>query len=63
MTTSCAELGDEDGYSCITGATLQKAIKELKENPDTRASMVMELRDRILKKEADLKVSDIALVL
>lgn len=48
---------DQDGFSCITGATLQKAIDELNENPATRASKVRELRDRILIKETELRVS------
>ncbi len=57
MATSGLELEEEDGYSSISGATLQKAMKELKENPDTRASMVKELRARIIMKETDLKVN------
>lgn len=47
----------EDGCSCISGETLRKAIEELKENPATRGSMIKDLRDRILVKEAELKVS------
>ena len=47
----------EDGYSCITGTTLQKAIEELNENPATRGSVVKELRDRICAKEKELGVS------
>lgn len=47
---------DEDGFSCISGETLQKAMDELKEDPATRASMVRELRSRVLTKEAELKV-------
>ena len=51
----------EDGYSSITGGTLQKAIKELNENPVTRGSIVKELRDRICAKEKELEVSRIFL--
>lgn len=46
----------EDGYSCISGETLEKAIKELKENPATRGNVVRDLRDRILVKEREFKV-------
>lgn len=45
-----------DGYSCISGETLQTAIKELKEDPATRGAMVRELRDRILLTEGEVKV-------
>jgi ADP-ribose pyrophosphatase YjhB (NUDIX family) len=44
------------GFSNISGETLQKAIKELKENPATRDDVVRELRDRILLKERESKV-------
>lgn len=39
----------EDGYSSISGETLQKAMTELKENPATRGDAVRDLRDRILR--------------
>lgn len=48
---------EDDGYSGISGETLQKAMDELKEDPSTRATMVRDLRDRILVKETELKVS------
>lgn len=44
----------EDGYSCISGETLQKAMEELKEDPNTRGDMVRELRDRIIVKEKEV---------
>ena len=48
---------EEDGFSCISGATLQKAIEELNENPAIRASAVKELREKILLKEVEVRVS------
>ena len=50
--------GDEDGYSSITGCTLDKAMDELNENPVTRSSMVKELRVKILQRKAELQVLD-----
>lgn len=52
----------EDAYSSISGETLQKAIKELKEDPTTRGDLVRELRDRILLKEEEMKVCRLGLV-
>lgn len=54
MATSLSD--EEDGYSCISGETLQKAMEELKEDPNTRGDMVRELRDRIIVKERELEV-------
>ena len=54
---SSTEFCDEDGYSCITGETLKKAMEELGENPSTRASMVKSLREKILTKESESDVS------
>jgi len=48
---------EEDGYSSISGETLQKAMKELKEDPATRGNIVKELRERILVEESELRVS------
>lgn len=47
---------DEDGYSSITGSTLDKAMDELNENPATRSSMVKELRIKILQRKSELQV-------
>ena len=51
---ACTELEGEDGYSSIRGATLEKAKRELKEDPMTRGQAVRELRARILQKERDV---------
>lgn len=53
-----AAVGSEldDGYSSISGETLERAIKELKEDPNTRGDLVRELRDKILRKEREVKV-------
>ena len=55
MASSCTELEGEDGYSSISGVTLEKARKELKEDPRTRGQAVRELRARIVQKEADVR--------
>ena len=49
-------MDEEDALSLISGETLQKAVKELNENPATRGNLVRELRQRILAKEQELKV-------
>ena len=49
-----SEGSDEDGYSSISGETLQKAMTELQENPATRGNMVRELRGRILFEESEV---------
>ena len=36
-----------DGISCISGETLEKARRELGEDPETRAAIIQELRDKI----------------
>ena len=51
---ACTELEGEDGYSSIRGATLEKAMRELKEDPKTRGQAVRELRARIVQKERDV---------
>ena len=48
---SASNSNEEDGYSCISGETLKKAMAELNEDPTTRSSMVREFRERILKME------------
>lgn len=55
MASSCTYLEGDDGYSIISGATLEKAQKELREDPMTRGQAVRELRTRILQKEADVR--------
>jgi len=37
----------EDGISCISGETLEKAQWELGEDPKTRGAVIQELRDKI----------------
>jgi len=37
----------EDGISCISGETLEKARRELGEDPKTRGAVIPELRDKI----------------
>ena len=53
---TCTELEGEDGYSTIRGATLEKAKKELKEDPKTRGQAVRELRARIIQKETYVSI-------
>lgn len=53
---SCLELEGQDGYSTITGATLEKARRELKEDPNTRGQAVRELRARIVQKENEVSI-------
>ena len=36
-----------DGISCISGETLEKARRELGEDPETRAAIIQEFRDKI----------------
>ena len=55
MTSPCTELEGDDGYSTISGPTLEKARKELKEDPNTRGQAVRELRARIIQKEIDVR--------
>lgn len=47
---------EDDGYSSISGETLQRAMQELNENPATRGIVVKELRERIVARERELKV-------
>ena len=46
-----ASVKSEDGYSGISGETLQTAMRELNENPATRGDAVRVLRDRVIGKE------------
>ena len=55
MTSHCTELEGEDGYSTISGSTLEKARQELKEDPNTRGQAVRDLRSRIIQKETDVR--------
>lgn len=54
---ACTELEGEDGYSTIRGATLEKAVGELNEDPRTRGQAVRELRARIVQKERDVSLA------
>lgn len=60
---ACTELEGEDGYSTIRGATLEKAVRELKEDPETRGQAVRELRARIIQKERDVSVGSLVIAL
>lgn len=51
---------DEDGYSSISGATLEKARVELNEDPSTRAAVIRQLRSLIVR--GDEKVQCVGLV-
>ena len=42
---------EDDGYSSISGATLEKACKELGEDPSTRGQAVKDFREMILTKQ------------
>ena len=55
MASPCTELEGEDGYSSISGATLEKARRELKEDPRTRGQAVRDLRARIVQRETDVR--------
>lgn len=54
---------EDDGYSSISGPTLEKACKELGENPSTRGQVVKDFREMIMRKQAEINVRDILFVM
>ena len=49
---------EEDGYSSISGSTLEKARLELNEEPSNRAAAVQELRRLIVQGESQSVVRE-----